>query len=310
MTAARDQEKRLEARRLREHIHKAGRVVLDVSLWVRQVCQTPRHEDPTATWRPDAPSAAAAAGSDPDSAAATATASSSAAPGVVDDACAEFDRRVPTAVLSATASPRGARSVTAPRTPRSTAASVGPSRTPRHAAVAAAAAAAAAPAVGSSGAPFIGIEVCIDRWSGIEGLKVVKVSAGSPAAEGGLRTGDYLRRVNGATIVDRRGLKDALGSAQPGLGLDVEAYRPSASMVRLFIQPACRAAAGVGSVAAAGGGIRRQKGSAADAHSACCTPRGRHGAAYPRAAAAQAQSQQSSVLRRRSASLGTRRRAA
>ena len=282
----REESSRLEGRRLRDHVLRAGRVVLDVGLWVKQVCGTPTEEDRSATWHPDAASDNTSSGS----------------VGPDDEQQPSSYRR--DAVCDAPVSPRlpglaykvpfgvhvnrggGGQ----PRTPRSVAASASASARFR------------ANQTTPQKNGFIGIEVSTDRYSGIEGLKVVRVSGGSPAAEGGVRAGDYLRRINDVAVHSRGGLREALSVAK-GKALYVDVFRPTSTIVRLCIVP--------GKVEAGGaGGKNEPPRSNRDKRSACAgstsaTPRAAKSSRY--VYVPQPSSQRSaSGNRRRGASSGVR----
>eukprot|EP01059_Diplonema_ambulator_P001783 TRINITY_DN11510_c0_g1_i1.p1 TRINITY_DN11510_c0_g1~~TRINITY_DN11510_c0_g1_i1.p1 ORF type:complete len:291 (+),score=31.21 TRINITY_DN11510_c0_g1_i1:88-960(+) len=178
----------LESHSLRDHVRRAGKVVLDIAQWSRQ-CDTPRKEDPTATWTAGAPIR-----------------------------FTKDEEEKESSVESKT-------DVRTPATPSFASGATGS---------------------GSTCSPFLGVEITVDRWSGTDGLKVLKVTPDSPAAHGGVKSGDYIRRVNGLHLVTKRDLKNVLLSACPttssgvfpSLYLDI--FRPGHALLRLHVTPTAK----------------------------------------------------------------------
>jgi hypothetical protein len=68
---------------------------------------------------------------------------------------------------------------------------------------------------------FLGVEL----KEVAEHIQVVRVLAGSPAEEGGLRTGDLLVRINGREVAQVSALREAVAKLQPGTRVQVVVRR-------------------------------------------------------------------------------------
>ena len=99
--------------------------------------------------------------------------------------------------------------------------------------------------------PFLGIEVTVDRYSTIDGLRVVGVTAGSPSSAAGIRVGDVIKRLNGVALMAKKDLRSALQllANAPGIHPPVYPSVPaeisragSASVVKVHIVPTGKAA--------------------------------------------------------------------
>eukprot|EP01063_Lacrimia_lanifica_P031666 TRINITY_DN5272_c0_g1_i4.p1 TRINITY_DN5272_c0_g1~~TRINITY_DN5272_c0_g1_i4.p1 ORF type:complete len:308 (+),score=48.73 TRINITY_DN5272_c0_g1_i4:48-971(+) len=220
----------LDSQRLKEHVMRSGRTEVDVRLWVRQVCNTPREEDPHATW-----SERTQTGRSGTSEECLKTAASTS----------PSDRRAHPAPMAPEERPGGGvvHSVLLPRTASAPAAPrgfVGKGMVSKLQGLQ------GIPTVRLS--PFIGMEIGQERGVGGDGLRVVRITHGSPAGAGGLQVGDCIKAINGKRMGSKHNLRTLLASLRPDptarqyAPLYIDALRPAATLVKLKVTPVAKAA--------------------------------------------------------------------
>jgi putative serine protease PepD len=84
----------------------------------------------------------------------------------------------------------------------------------------------------SSGRPYLGIQI---GDTGGEGVYVGSVSAGSPAAKAGLRTGDVILAIDGKTTPTSDDLGTVLAGHKPGQTVTLKVQRQSGSTTQLKV---------------------------------------------------------------------------